>query len=158
MNNRFTSKAQQVLQGAKKCAEKMGHTYIGTEHLLLGFLGTECVAYKLLKDKRLEYNPIYEKVVEISGIGSFSNLSINEITPKCRKIIERSSVCAKKFNSKFIGTEHLLYAICDDGENVASRILVSFGVNLYVLKNEIASFLDENIDPSPFAPGLINVK
>ncbi len=146
MVNRFTSKAQQVLQGAKKCAEKMGHTYIGTEHLLLGFLSTECVGGKLLKDKRLEYKAVYEKVAEISGTGSFSNLSINEITPKCRKIIERSSVCAKKFNSKFIGTEHLLYSICDDGESVASRILVGFGVNLYVLKNEIASFLDASCD------------
>ena len=43
MVNRFTSKSQQVLQGAKKCAEKMGHTYIGTEHLLLGILNTECI-------------------------------------------------------------------------------------------------------------------
>ncbi len=146
MNNRFTSKAQQVLQGAKKCAEKMGHTYIGTEHLLLGLLNVECVACKLLKDKKLDYDTTYEKIAEISGIGSFSNLSTSEITPKCKRIIERSSVFAKRFNSRLIGSEHILYSICDDAECVAGRIIVSFGVNINVFKNEIATFLDASVD------------
>ena len=148
MNNRFTSKAQQVLQNAKKCAEKMGHTYIGTEHLLLGLLNVECVASKLLKDKKISYDMAYEKVVEISGVGSFSNLSTNEITPKCKKMIERSSVFAKRFNSKFIGSEHFLYSICDEPESVAGRILISFGVNLNIFKNEISTFLDASVDVS----------
>lgn len=146
MVNRFTSKSQQVLQAAKKSAEKMGHTYIGTEHLLLGILNTECIASKLLYEKKLTLQEINDKVVELSGAGSFSNLSISELTPKCRKIIERSSVFAKRFNSKFIGTEHILYAICDDGESVCARILVTFGINLNVLKNEIASFLDASCE------------
>ena len=148
MVNRFTSKSQQALHNAKTCAEKMGHTYIGSEHLLLGLLNTECVASKLLSDKKITYQQGYDKVVEISGVGSFSNLSVNELTPKCKKIIERSSVCAKKFNSKFIGTEHILYAICDDGESVALRILVGLGINLHILKNEIATFLDNSCDIS----------
>ena len=112
MNNRFTTKAQQVLQNAKKCAEKMGHTFIGTEHLLLGLLNVECVASRLLKDKKVSFDIAYERVAEISGVGSFSNLSINEITPKCKKIIERSSVFAKRFNSKLMEFIFLIFFIC----------------------------------------------
>ena len=146
MISRFTSKSQQALQGAKKSAEGMGHTYIGTEHLLLGILGCDSVGAKILEDKKIDYTQVYDKLVEISGSGSFSNLSSNELTPKCKKIIEKASMCAKRTGSKLIGTEHILYAICEDGESVGARILSSCGVNLQVLKNEIATFLDNNTD------------
>ncbi len=142
MVNRFTPKAQSVLQSAKRCAEKLGHTYIGTEHLLLGILSTDCVGGKILDEKKISYNEVYDKVVEISGSGSFSNLSGVELTPKCKRIIEASSGCAKRFKSKFIGSEHMLFAICEDNESVASKILTAFGINLQVLKNELATFLD----------------
>ena len=87
MINRFTPKAQNVLQSAKKCAEKMGHTFIGSEHLLLGILNTDCVGGKILSDKSITYSQAYDKIAEISGAGSFSNLSGTELTPKCKKII-----------------------------------------------------------------------
>ncbi len=143
MVNRFTPKAQLVLQGAKKNAEKMGHTYIGTEHLLLGILGTDCVAGKILEEKNITYSEVYDRIVEISGVGSFSNLSGGELTPKCKKIIEGSSNCAKRFKGKLIGSEHILFAICEDNETVAGRILSSGGINLQILKNEISVFLDQ---------------
>ena len=54
MISRFTSKSQQALQGAKKSAEGMGHTYIGTEHLLLGILGCDSVGAKILEDKKID--------------------------------------------------------------------------------------------------------
>ena len=95
MANRFTPKAQGVLQGAKKCAERLGHTYIGSEHLLLGILSTDCVGSKILEEKKISYSEVYDKVVEISGSGSFSNLSGGELTPKCKRIIEGSASCAK---------------------------------------------------------------
>ena len=142
MVNRFTPKAQNALQSAKRCAEKLGHTYIGSEHLLLGILSTDCVGSKILNEKNISYNEAYDKVVEISGSGSFSNLSGGELTPKCKRIIESSSSCAKRFKSSFIGSEHMLFAICEDGESVASKILVALGISTQVLKNEIATFLD----------------
>ncbi len=142
MVNRFTPKAQNVLQSAKKCAERLGHTYIGSEHLLLGILTTDCVGGKLLEDKKITYKDTYDSIVEISGSGSFSNLSGSELTPKCKRIIELSSACAKRFKSKFIGSEHFLFAICEDSESLAFKILSSFGLNLQVFKNELACFLD----------------
>ena len=148
MHNSFTSKSQQVLKSAKKSAEKMGHTYIGTEHLLLGLLMVECAGARILKEKGVGYDNVYAKLAEISGIGSATSLSTDELTPKCKKIIEASSSVSKKFGSKFIGTEHLLYALCDDGESVGSRMLISSGLNLHVLKNELASFMDSALEPS----------
>ncbi|MBR2024793.1 MAG: ATP-dependent Clp protease ATP-binding subunit ClpC, partial [Clostridia bacterium] len=88
MVNRFTKKAQDALQSAKKCAEKSGHTYIGSEHLLIGILSTDCVGSKILEERNVLYNEVYDKVIEISGAGSFSNLSGTELTPKCKRIIE----------------------------------------------------------------------
>lgn len=159
MVNRFTKKAQDALQNAKKCAEKAGHTYIGSEHLLIGILSTDCVGSKILEEKNVTYNEVYAKVIEISGAGSFSNLSGGELTPKSKRIIESSSLCAKKFKSKFIGSEHILFAICEDNESVASKILSSMGINLQVLKNEITTFLDSTVTTTkndkkevPFCP------
>ena len=146
MVNRFTPKSQQALNAAKKSAEKMGHTYIGTEHLLLGILTTDCVGAKILDDKKISYTDVYDCLTRISGVGSLSALSCRELTPKCKKIIEGAAVCAKKFGSRFIGTEHILYAICDDAESVGAKILTALGMNMQTMKNEIAAFLDSGTD------------
>ncbi len=146
MVNRFTPKSQQALNAAKKSAEKMGHTYIGTEHLLLGILTTDCVGAKILDDKKVSYTEVYDCLTRISGVGNLSAPLNRELTPKCKKIIEGAAVCAKKFGSRFIGTEHILYAICDDAESVGAKILTSLGMNMQTMKNEIAAFLDSGTD------------
>lgn len=146
MVNRFTPKSQQVLNSAKKSAEKMGHTYIGTEHLLVGIMSVDCVGAKILDDKKVSYTDVYDCLCRISGVGSIASVACCELTPKCKKVIEASSSCAKKFGGKFIGTEHILYAICDDGDCVGAKILVTLGLNMQVMKNEIAAFLDAGTD------------
>ncbi|MBQ8145756.1 MAG: ATP-dependent Clp protease ATP-binding subunit [Clostridia bacterium] len=142
MVNRFTPKAQVALTSAKKCAEKMGHSYIGSEHLILGILSCDCMGKRILEDKRVTYSEVYNKLTEIAGTGNEDSSSIRELTPKCKKIIESSAACARRFSSKLIGTEHLLYSICEENESVGSRILVNFGINLQILKNEVATVLD----------------
>ncbi len=142
MVNRFTSKAQLALTSAKKCAEKMGHSYIGSEHLILGILSCDCMGKRILEEKRATYSEVYNKLTEIAGTGNEDSSSIRELTPKCKKIIESSATCARRFNSKLIGTEHLLYSICEENESVGSRILINLGINLQILKNEVAAVLD----------------
>ena len=100
MVNRFTPKAQLVLTSAKKCAEKMGHSYIGSEHLILGILSCDCMGKRVLEDKRITYSDFYSKLAEIAGTGNEDSASLRELTPKCKKIIESSSLCAKRFNDK----------------------------------------------------------
>ena len=145
MTNRFTPKAQLALEGAKAQAEKMGHTYIGTEHLLLGIMCTECIASRLLDDKGAIYSEIYDQIVKISGVGVPSKIGAS-LTPKCKKIIELSLGYAKKFNSKFIGTEHILYAICDESDCVGARIISSMGISIQGLKSDISSLSEAYSD------------
>ena len=70
MVNRFTPKAHATLTTAKRCAEKMGHSYIGSEHLILGILSCDCVGKKFLEDKKITYKEVYARLTEIAGIGN----------------------------------------------------------------------------------------
>jgi len=142
MVNRFTPKAQASLTNAKRYAEKMGHSYIGSEHLILGLLICDCAAKKFLEDKKVTFNDFYTRLTEIAGIGNECSSYVRELTPKCKSVIELSSLVARKFNSSFIGTEHLLLAICEESESVGGRILTSLGVSLNGLKGELLSHLE----------------
>ena len=141
MVNRFTQKAQAVLNASKKCAKELGHLYIGTEHLLLGILVTDCVGSKILNDKRIFYNDALQRVREIS-VDDGKNSTLNDLTPRCKRIIEGASVAAKRFGGKFIGSEHLLYSICNDPECLGARVLISLEINLQAIRGEIGAFLD----------------
>ena len=142
MTKNFTNKAKEALEASRCHAEELGHTYIGTEHLLLGIASVECVASRLLDDKKITDEDIHDSIVRISGSGTESPLIYCSFTPKCKRILEASSALASKFNGAFIGTEHILHSICDFPDCVAAKILVSLGVNLQALKNEICSFLE----------------
>ena len=142
MTKNFTPKAKEALECAKRSAEKLGHTYIGSEHLLMGIMCTECVASKLLDDKKVLYTDVYDNVVRISGSGTPTEFTYCAFTPKCKKILETSGVFASKYDGKFIGSEHILYGICDSADCVASRILATLGITLSGLKGEICSFLE----------------
>ena len=142
MVNRFTPKAQAALTAAKHSAEKMGHSYIGSEHLILGILSYESVGKKLLEDKKITYKDVYARLTEIAGLGNENNAYIRELTPKCKRVIELSAIFAKRYDSIAIGTEHLLLGICEDGESVGARLLANLGLNLQGLKGEICTLLE----------------
>ena len=142
MVNRFTPKAQASLTNAKRYAEKMGHSYIGSEHLILGILICDCAGKKFLEDKKVTFKDFYNRLEEVAGIGNESPSYVRELTPKCKRVIELSSLIARKFGSSFIGTEHLLLAICEESESVGGRILTSLGVSLSALKGELTTHLE----------------
>lgn len=136
MVNRFTPKARDVLEATKSKSEALGHTYIGTEHLLLGLLSTECVGEQILRDKGASLEKILDYVVDISPSGEASDFEAY-FTPRCKRVLESALSFAKRTGGKFVGTEHILYAICSDNECVASRILSYFGISVQGIKNEI---------------------
>lgn len=142
MVNRFTQKAQAVLTAAKKSASELGASYIGTEHLLLGILSIDCAGCKFLNEKRIFYNDVLDKTLRFHSESYLNESDEMELSQKCKAVIESASFVAKKFGGKFIGSEHLLYAICEQNESYASKILISLEINLPSLKGEIASFLD----------------
>lgn len=138
MVNRFTPKARDVLEATKLQSEALGHTYIGTEHLLLGLLSTECVGEQILRDKGASLGKILDYVVDFSPSGDSSSLEAS-FTPRCKRVLEGALAFAKRTGGKFVGTEHLLYAICSDNECVGGRILSYFGISAQGIKNEICA-------------------
>lgn len=142
MSNNFTVKAENALNRAVSMAEEYGHTYIGTEHVLLALAEdeTSCASI-LMKKYRITIDRISAAVKEYSGVGAPSRLSSKDTTPKCRRLLESSYKITKKYGSEKIGTEHLLLAILEEKECVASKILSKIEADLVGVKDSIITFL-----------------
>lgn len=159
MNNKFTDKAEKALNGAVGVAESFGHTYIGTEHILLSLAleKLSCASVLLARCKVTEAN-VTDAIREYSGVGTHSRLSAKDMTPKCRKIVEASYTAARRFGATRIGTEHILFALLEEKECVAVKILRYLSVDLVALKDELVTFLrttekvSQNVKPE--APSL----
>lgn len=142
MSNNFTLKAEYALNRAVTLAEEFGHTYIGTEHVLLALSEDEtCCASILMKKHKLTYDKIRAAISEYSGVGNKSRLNSKDTTPKCRKLLEVSYKTSKKYGSEKIGTEHLLLAIFEERECVASKILTKTEADTVSIKDSVITFL-----------------
>ena len=142
MSGKFTEKAESVLNHSITLAEGFGHTYIGTEHLLLALSGEEeTYAAILLVKHKLNAEFIKKSIEEYSGFGEKTSLSSRDTTPRCRKIIEDSYKIAQKYNSDKIGTEHLLYSILEEKDSVAGRMITKANANTQVLKEELLGYI-----------------
>lgn len=142
MSNNFTAKAENALNRAVILAEELGHTYIGTEHILLALAEdeTSCAAI-ILKKNKITKHIISCAIKEYSGIGSQTKLTSKDTTPKCRRLLENSYKLMKKYASDKIGTEHLLLSIVEERECVASKILTKIEADLIGLKDSLISFM-----------------
>ncbi len=142
MHNKFTLRAQNALNTAKDIAGELGHTYIGSEHILYGLINeSESVAAKLLESKGATAARIKDIILNYSGVGAKTTLSANDMTPRTKKIIESSSHEASASFSHFIGTEHLLLAMLGEPECVGVKILSSISISSSDLRGELLSFL-----------------
>ncbi len=142
MTNRFTERAQNALNGALREASSLGHTYIGSEHLLLGLLGEkEGIASKFLHARGADSEKIREAVTELSGVGAESRVSPADMTPRVRKIILDSATEASRSGQSYVGTEHLLLALLEEPGCVAVRILETTGASPDQLRRDVSRFL-----------------
>lgn len=142
MSNNFTAKAENALNRSVRVAEEMGHTYIGSEHVLIALSEDEsCCASVLLRKMKITSEKIKSAVKELSGVGAVSNLTSKDTTPRCRRILESSYKIAKKYSSDKIGTEHILLALLEERESVASKILTKIEADLISLKDDVVTFL-----------------
>ena len=142
MSNNFTLKAENALNKSVTIAEGLGHTYIGSEHILLALLedDTSCASI-LMKKHGINKESILSAIKEYSGSGLASCLTSKDTTPKYRKLLENSYKITKKYSSERIGTEHLLLAILDEKECVATKILTKIEADIINLKDSIITFL-----------------
>lgn len=140
MSNRFTENAQKSLNSAPLSARELGHTYIGSEHILLGLLAnTDSIAARLLEAKGVTYNSVKNLLVEAQGVGDAGGVDSFELTPRTKRIIENSSLEARSTGQSFVGTEHLLMSLLHESDCEAVKILVKLGANIGELYNEAQS-------------------
>ena len=119
MSISFTKKAQNALNSAVLIARQLGHTYIGTEHFLMGILNeSDSAGAKVLLKNNVTIEKVTEQILAIVGRGSQSDVSSRDMTPRCKKVIESSAMLSQKFGNSFIGTEHLLLALLNETDSV----------------------------------------
>ena len=150
MENKFTQKAQNALNTALHLARELGHTYVGSEHLLLGLAAEQDgIASKLLDGLGVSFEQLKETVSGITGIGAPSYVSAGDMTPRVKKILEVASETAHKNHQTYIGTEYLLSAILGERDCVAVKALEECGISVSDLKNSIGAFLGHPSNDKP---------
>jgi len=139
MKNNFSSRVQMVIQFARDEALRLGHDYIGTEHLLLGLIREgEGIAIEILHALGCDLEEI-KTAVEDAGRVSGDTMTIGNIpfTKRAEKILKSAYVEADRHKSDIIGTEHLLLALVKEKEGLAAQILKSFGVTYEAVAEEL---------------------
>ncbi|MBQ7289270.1 MAG: ATP-dependent Clp protease ATP-binding subunit [Clostridia bacterium] len=148
--NGFTQKANEALNAAIVEAETLGHTYIGSEHLLLGLLKVEgSAAHTVLQEKGVTFEEIEQLLKETVGVGTKMRLSPDQFTPRAKNIIETAVAVARQSGNAFVGTEHLLLGILGDGENYALRFMNELGVNTDELGEKMVERGNKSTDAGP---------
>lgn len=126
----FTPKANNAINVAVDQACELGHTYIGSEHVLLGLLDKGSgVAYSVLKQKNLSYSAVKQTIVQTVGSGSRSALTPEDFTPRCRRILETAMLKAKTLGQANVGTEHILISIIHDNDSYGVKYMKDLGVD-----------------------------
>ena len=146
MMYKFTNRAEKAIELANEIALELGHTYIGTEHILYGLCkeGTG-VASKVLENQDITAEDILQEIEMLIGTGE--PLNPNEslgFTPRSKRVIENAFIEARKLGSEFIGTEHLLIGIMQEGDSVAVRIMLDLNLDPRKMYNEIVKVLSED--------------
>ncbi len=142
MATKFTAKAENALTKAGKIAEEFGHSYIGSEHLLLALSEDPLsVSGILLGRNGFNGNKAKEYFARYAGKNRPTVLSAENMTPKTVNLIENACRLATKCKSPNIGTEHLLSAISEDRDCMANRLLVGLAIDIGKLREETASYL-----------------
>lgn len=152
MQTAYTAKAKKAIDIATRISKSLHHSYIGTEHILLGLLkeGTG-VASQVLADNGVEYDKVLELIEELIALGNAVAVLEDGLSPRAAHVLEVSKAEAARFHSEKIGTEHLLIAMIKETECVASRLLNTLSVNvqkmyvdtLIAMGEDVSQYKDE---------------
>ena len=135
--DRFTQRAQSALTKAQEAAQEMGHSYVGTEHILLGIAReSEGLGAKVLHDNGLDEELITELIEKFVGRGA-PGIPAQGLTPNAKRVVELAIMCANQLGHSFIGTEHLLMALLREPDCAATRLIASTGADVNKLYTDI---------------------
>jgi ATP-dependent Clp protease ATP-binding subunit ClpC len=143
--DRFTKHARQVLQLAQEQAVRLNHNYIGTEHLLLGLVMEENgIASRVLRDMGANAAEISRAVERMAPRNPRPPFGKPTLTPRTKHVIELAVEEARQLSHPFIGTEHLLLGLMQEGEGIATEVLRSMGIALDRVRTETNKAILEN--------------
>lgn len=147
MQKPYTKKAEKVLEIAKKASRSMHHSYIGTEHLLIGLLGEGSgAAAKVLSSAGVDEERILELIENlIAPSGNVIVADAGGYSPRTLRVLENAAKEAECFKNEKVGTEHLLIALIKEADCAAVRLLNTLGVNLQRLYVETLTAMGEDV-------------
>ena len=129
MIGNFDDEAQNILNNAKIEMNNLGHPYVGTEHLLLSILNSDNDIVNKLNEYDLTYNSFKSELCKVVGVTE-KKAEFFLYTPLLRKVISSSIIDAKENNNGEVTTEHLFFAMLEEGEGIAIRILIGMGIDI----------------------------
>ena len=143
MWERFTEKAKHVVSSAREEATRLRSEYVRTEHLLLGLCREqEGIAAKALTNLGVDIEALSREIEQHVQRGN-AVVSSDDIsfTPRAKKVLELAVEEARRFNHSYIGTEHILLGILDEGEGVAAQLLKKRKLTLSATKEAVKTLL-----------------
>jgi ATP-dependent Clp protease ATP-binding subunit ClpC len=143
---RFTQRARRVLSLAQEEAERLNHSYIGSEHVLIGLLLEEGgVAGRVLRELGLEVTRVQAMVERLSGgQGTRTPFTKTELSPSTKRILEYAVEEARRMGQHYISTEHLLLGLARQNEGLAIDVLRKFGITAEQIRRQTRRMLKEN--------------
>ncbi len=139
---KFSEKAAQVFVTAQEEAKELGHSYVGTEHILLGLLKVgNNPASEVLAGMGVTYSRTKSEIISMVGMGMRGFITSPQMTPRAKRVTELAYEEAKILGSEKIQPEHLLLGIIREGEGIAVHVLMKLGVDLQVLRKEIIDLI-----------------
>ena len=126
----FTQKANDALNNAISISSHMGHTYVGTEHLLLALTEeSDGIAGTVLEQAGVTSSELRKLIENTMGTGSPSVVTVDDFTPRTKRVMQNALLIANRIGHNFVGTEHLLLAILSDNDSYSVRFLKEMGAS-----------------------------
>ncbi len=146
MTYKFTNRAKKAITIANELAIELGHSYIGTEHILYGLTKEGSgIASKVLENQEIMPEQIIDVIVNLVGQEAQTGDTLG-FTPRAKRVIENAFIEARKLGYNYIGTEHILIGILREADSIAARILLELNTNIPKLYNEIVKVINEGED------------
>ena len=156
MFQRFTDQARGAVVLAQEEARTLNHDYIGTEHLLLGLLcESDGVAARTLQSQGISLEAVRQQVEEIIGRGQQPSPGHMPFTPRAKTVLELSLREAAERSHQYVGTEHILLGLIQEGEGVAAKVLVKVGADLNRMRQQVIG-LPSDEDVTGEGAGLVS--
>ncbi len=141
----FSEKSNAALNIAFECAQNMGHTFVGSEHILLGLAKTDdSAAQRILNDNGLTAEAVENKLVEIHGQGVRCSLNPNDITARGKRTLQAAKSISNRMGHGYVGTEHMLLALISDSESYAVRFIQELGGEIQGIVDDLNRLFNDD--------------